>query len=339
MTIQRDLTNADDLAANQHGLITDAQRRAAARPTLWVRFKWLYMLVGLNLLPGTLQYFIDLPAGVRALTHTLLWSAAGAIIVWALVQWVVRWRAAAEGEVRQAEGVIVWRRTRYVAEFPGRARWADNRVRDLLPGPYRFYYLRRSGYVLSAERLAAVTVTADDLDMVNEALEQAVGFGADDIEHNRAGRLGPGEALRLAGAVVVLTGLVLPTGSMCAFLLWLIYGEYGSNGLLPLLIFGGAGFGLLAVAGRAGFDLGRDLLTGQIAYVDGLVQRISPGFGRFAAPGLRVAGAKYAVVPTAHEALIVGLDYRVYFLPHSKWLMAMEAIGVSDNSTGGWGAT
>src|SRR5689334_8461326 len=139
------------IAANRVGELTPEQRMSVGRP-----LNWGCLLLGSSVLvacfagPALVAERNGDPSG-------FLYLAASLVVVPLLL--AINWRSArdrreaATGHVAQAQGQVVWRGRRYVAEIAGR------RLRPLrhyalpAPGPYQFFYLARAGLLLSAERL------------------------------------------------------------------------------------------------------------------------------------------------------------------------------------------
>src|SRR5690349_4871574 len=151
---ERSLNNPDDLAANRSGVISERQRQQARRINWGTGITVLFMIAVFG---GALGIpFFALAAEQdewwSLLVPLVIFAVIGAVLgifaLIALVRLVLIRQDLAANDVQQAEGTVAWRGNRYAADFTGRAFWANNTVNSLAPGPYRFFYLPRSGYIL-----------------------------------------------------------------------------------------------------------------------------------------------------------------------------------------------
>jgi len=233
----------------------------------------------------------------------------------------------AAGDVQQADGVVAWRRHRYAAEFPGRAIWTNNSVTSLPPGPYRFFYLPRSGYVLSAEKVSGLMTLGGETADLNQVLGGVVGFSAGDMEANREGRLGGGQAARMVMAMVGLGVVALVIVAFCGFMAFSITSDARSDATIPLLFVAVIGVGGTLLIAWSIVKLGLDLLGGRVESVEGQVVRTYASTGRSTTYYYQVGGLKFTVTLRAYQALVSGPVYKVYYAPRSKRLLALESKG------------
>jgi len=217
------LNDPMNLDANRRGQITDSQRKAAGVVGTAIVFVILLAvpgfmgatlaLLGIGLLAEGEWAGLVLLGVSAAITAPL-----GAYAVFRLMG-VLRLRQDLnEGRIEQVDGEVRWAGHRYRAEWAGRPRWVDNTASGLGPGAYRFYFLLRSGKLLSAAALPGLTLNAD------QGLEAALGkvhhFDADDLTLNRQGQMSPKQKLRLyvgAAGIGVLGALI---AGACAFAAW-----------------------------------------------------------------------------------------------------------------------
>ncbi len=331
---ERYLSNPDDVAANRSGTLTDRQRRQAMQLNWGAGCLAIVLVVvigGLLTFPFVLMW-LDEDEVLALIIPALIVVGAGVpILVLSLIQVVrlVLTRQDLEaGEVQQADGVVAWRRYRYAAEFPGRAFWANNTMLSLPPGPYRFYYLPRSGYVLSAQAMPGM-MTISETAGIDQVLGQVIGFSAGDVERNRAGQLGGGQAARMVAAMAGLGLLALVILLFAGFMAWGILSDLGDGGAaaIPLVLAGAIGLiGPLAIAWSI-LKLVRDLLGGQVVYVDGPVQRTAVRSGKNTIYYYQVGGLKFNVSLRAYQAMIGGQVFRVYYTPLTKRLVGLESKG------------
>ena len=133
---------------------------------------------------GIIMYLIEIP---------FLWLYIRNMII----HWELR-----RGRITQAEGEIVWRRNRYVADAEGRRLQPLLGDVGLIPGEYRFYFLPTSGRLLSVER------TTSNIQLLRDALAQTNNFPTSALETNRQGLLATGQILRLLGMIATNLFLV-----------------------------------------------------------------------------------------------------------------------------------
>jgi YD repeat-containing protein len=321
---ERDEGEPEGVAANRRGLITDEQRRAA------LELNWssvgvavvVALVAGALLLPLATALMAEVMRGavaVGALVVALPVVALAGLMVW---RWHLVRRDLATGEISSAEGEVRWRRHRYAAEFPDRPRWASNTVTGLAPGAYRFYYLPRSGQVLSAEALPAMRL-ADEVSPLDQALRQVHGFGAGDLEANREGRLGARQAGRMllaAGGLGVVTAVV---AGAVALSVWGIARE--AAGSLAGLAVGFLGLVAAGLLGWTTLRLALDAASGRVEEAEGRVTRSFQAAGRSMRYYYHIEGRRLDVSYREYQALVPGRAYRVYYTPRSRRVVGVEA--------------
>jgi hypothetical protein len=116
----------------------------------------------------------------------LVGSVASVLALLYIVRLILARREWLTEQIEHAEGQIAWGGQNYIAEVEGRRLKPCGRL-NLLPGNYRFFYLPRAGWLLSAERLATgEQKTPPDL---RNILAHANGSSLEAIVDNRRGRL------------------------------------------------------------------------------------------------------------------------------------------------------
>lgn len=331
------LSNPDDLAANRSGRLTDGQRRQAMQVN-WVAGCFVIAMAvfmgsvfGLPFVLAFFQEELEWALVVPGLICLAMGAPIALLVAIQGVRLALTRRDLEAGEVQQADGLVVWRGHRYAAEFPGRAFWSSNTVAGLPPGPYRFYYLPRSGRVLSAQAMpglmVAETMPGGALATLDGVLGQVIGFSAGDIELNRQGQLAPGQRARLLAAMFGFSLLGLGLLAFCGFVAWAMWTDLDGEGwaaALPL--------GILALIGLLGpvaigwqiVKMGRDLLGGQVVFVDGPVTRSAVRGGKSTSYYYGIGGQKFTVSLQAYEAMVSGQSFRAYYTPHTKRLVGLE---------------
>ena len=332
----RNLNNADEVAANRSGTLTDGQRRKAQQVS-WgagiVAFLIITAIGGGLALPFVVMFQQEqepLALIIPALILLVIGVPVGVVILLNIVRLVLTRQDLAAGEVQAADGQVTWRRTRYAAEWPGRPFWTNNSVSSLVPGPYRFYYLPRSGYVLSAEKLGGMALGTGllgggETPSLTQVLGRVIGFSTGDLEANRDSRLGGGQAARMVTSIIGLGVLALIILGFCGFVAFNMTVDNGGLSPIPLLFIGAIGlFGPLIIAWSA-LKILLDLLGGRVVMVEGQVYRTYSSSGKSTTYYYQVGGKKFSVSLRAYHALVSGPTYRVYYTPRAERLVALEA--------------
>ena len=325
-------------AANRPGHMTPEQQQrfsarveAEARPLLVVTG----CFVGFSaiLLWTTIQ---AMPAGGPQFSRLLVpgFLSALALIVFgvALRQRARNLAEVQAGLLQRTEGHVVWRGGAYCAQVPDRTLALSGFRHGL--GTYIFSFLPRSGRVVDVElvRFASAGRTRDEL---RHALAVTNHFNVDDLPAFREGHLRQAGALRLRRAWAPAAGLFLSGLASLVFFV-LLASLRNTQAMAPVLFVTALVLGfafLVAVHGEVNTAL--DLLSGQVASEIGEVRKSSfvtkytggrGGGGRRVDYFYRLGSHVWTVGGEAYGALIDGQMYRVYFLPRSQVLLAIEPI-------------
>jgi hypothetical protein len=320
----RNLGRPEDLAANRQGTITDEQRRAA------LGLNWgsgcvvliVALVAGALLVPLATAALADFMQGAVAFGAVLVILPIVLFTGWMVMRWWLVRQDLAAGQISLADGEVRWRQHRYAAEFPDRPRWASNSVTSLAPGAYRFYYLPRSGHVLSAEPLPAMSILGAESGL-NQTLRRVHGFSQADLEANREGRLGAGQALRL---LLSAGGLALVTLVVVGLIGTLAWGIFADNEGSPI----GLAFGLIGVIvglmlGWTMLKLMLDLFSGRVEQASGVGTRSIRPAGRSTTYYYHIGGQRFTVSYRGYQALVPDQVYRLYYVPRSRRLVGIEA--------------
>jgi hypothetical protein len=329
------LTRDRYMAANRAGAITAEQYQRLLRP----EFDWLTVIAGLlvviSLGAAWLLWRNGLaqgdPSDISALSTVALLAGGLAAIYfgwWLRRRQLIR-RDIAESAIAAADGHITWEWGRYVAQFPDRPTWTSNVVSGLAPGPYRFYYLPLSGYILSAQKLKGAPVAAATVEPatispaapeLNDVLQLTVGFDAADLAANQAGRITPRQAWRLwrqVGLILLLVAFITAvavharvTGEAIKGMGTPVYN------VLALMMVGL--FGYIAV------QTALDVTSGEAVSIEGPGKR---GL-RSRTPSIFVGGQEFFVSRDVCDALVPGLIYRVYYAPRTKRVLSITSRGL-----------
>lgn len=197
---------------------------------------------------------------------------------------------------------------------------------DLAAGAHNFGYLPRSARVVVAD-LAALDSPAEARDELRHALALANHFNLDDLPDHRRGHLKRvGRRLRRIWAA---PGWLLFVGFLALFTFVFVVAGDPNSGWAPLT------FMLAALAGIIGLILAltairptRDVLAGRVISVKGTTQKstrqVSTGRGSTTAYTFFVSGQTWHVSYEPYQALLPNRDYRAYYLPYSRRLLAIE---------------
>lgn len=230
-------------------------------------------------------------------------------------------RDLAEGYIAQEDGQVIFTNSHgYMARVAGRAlRDMDgSKAVNLAPGSYRFYYLPRSGRILSAERQTLFDPGGPQAGLLL-ALSQAHHFSLDELDTNRLGHVSGRQRGRLVSKLVflVVIAAALVIGSIWQSTLVL------QNGPWSFLVLAAVAFFLLMLT----YQRWLDLLGGRVAMVEGFVQREEHSSGDDGSTYYyNVGGEQFMVNGVAYQALVPGERYRLYYLPHSKKLVSIEPL-------------
>ncbi len=333
-TSQNVLDDPASVAANRAGQITPQQRKRVSRLSVMVGLPvlagalWFFLIMGTRL-PGVAGEALTTPDDSASLPLRLLIASAalfpvlmvGGVAVWACIR-LSRWLRLeldlSQSDIAYAEGQVTFSRKGYVATAAGRRLLAlnGNRVINLAPGAYRFYYLRASRRLLSAERLVSYEAAPPQAPLL-EVLASVHGFSMGDLEMNRQGWISAHQRSKLLRAAVLWVGFTL--AGAAALLIWMPDDlELGGMVILALLAL------LLLYIGYTHYA---DMLRGRVAMLEGTVisQRRSGDEGGYTYHYV-IGRESFLVNESAYHALISGLPYRVYYGPKSKKLLSIEPL-------------
>ncbi len=243
--------------------------------------------------------------------------------------------------VARREGKVEFRNGHYVPTVSGKIfRSVFNDESSLPPGKYIFYCPGGSPWILSAESTASASAAAEgkaasasagiDLAEVQRALSMTIGFSAEDLELNRLGRTSRRQRRWLYREIrSEIYGATLGAGFAAAMI---IYGPilHPEKPMLPFFV--AAGFGALAVVMSVrGLTAGlADAFARSVKSAEGEVGRYtrSSGTGRNSRTVhyYSLGDLNFTVGRAAYEALIEGLNYRVFYLPRTRMLIGIEPI-------------
>lgn len=354
--IAPDPSDPAQLSANRLGSITDEQRAAveestAEAPGLWTfiglafaaAFPWGLIALALRF-PSEGQSLLPLYLLTAFFDGGALWG------FWTSLRKADLARVARldleDGGVEQAEGEVHWRGAHLHAQVPGRRlRWLTRRS-PLPSGPYRFYFLGRSGLVLSAEplgsQLAAAPLAAGAPPTpaergLLEVLSYLHSFSLAELVANRHSHLGWGQRWRLlrseVWALIWAVVFVSFAASVAASALpALRRGDAGSLAWgLVVLAFGGP---IAAAAVLRSYDLLSDAVLGRVAFKDGIVAKsFKDHYGSrssWTEYYYALDGVRFDVPKVAYDAFPEGRAYRLYYGRASGELLSLEPLPLAE---------
>ena len=331
MSIQAIAADANSTAVNQGGQLTLEQQRrlsdlvkAESSPGL-IGAAGFAFLFGLILWFGSQSETASMSLRAELLFGGLFGLAA---LSFALLFWRC-WRRLQEvraGHLLRADGHILWQGGAYRAQVPGHT--LNLSAFNLGAGTYEFSFLPRSGRVIAAE-LVARDSPAQAQDELRHALAVANHFNVDDLPAYRAGGLGKAGPRRLRRTWSG-TGWTLLTALVALVIFAILVNADVSKDLAPFLFFVAVFAGLAGLFSAVGaISPTLDVLGGKVTSAEGVVQktiRQTHGRGARTYYYYKLSNQSWLVSPEAYRALIEGQNYRAYFLPRSKQLLAVEPL-------------
>lgn len=326
--------SVQNLEANQRWRLTPEQKSALKTAMKDQRTTVLFGVGIVLALIGFFSFFICQVAGVDGLLSSASLIIVGLILLGVII--LILSRPGGDpflmvprddienGQVESVVGKVLWTGRRYKFVSDSRKLKSTRFGRALPPpGDYRFYCLPRSGLVVIAEELWWKS-TGQPKDLLLKALARANHFSMQDLVSIREGTLRWRQEFWLFKDVLFVALLLAVFISIC--LLAVRSQVAGKYVFLYLFLALPAAVTLLQFTQRS-INLIRDIWDGKVAHMDGQVTRHAHR-ARYAYYYLyQLNDIKFDVSMSAYNALIEGRQYRVYFTPRAKHLVAIEPIG------------
>lgn len=334
------LTNRDTLSANRQGELTPAQRERltqlayARRGCLTRALKILaFPAAGLGLV--LVLGFVNAPLVLGWLALLIVLAVTVdlvLIIVPAFLQQRIRLRQDLEHEtLATAEGTLVYGKRGYEVRTAGQTLTLPSQGSGLVPGiAYRFYFLPRSTYILSAEPLGQES-TARAREGLQQALARALRFDVTHLASNREGFLAPGQIVLLLPRLMLGALLAAIPGAGLLLLAWQIITNGAVIAIVGSVIMGAAGAFCLIAGFRIAATALLDIMSSRVEAVEGAAykgkQRDEHApFGLAIFYEYRIGEQRVKVPERAYAALLDGLPYRLYYTRRSNIIVAIEPL-------------
>lgn len=351
-------TEQENLESNRQGRFTDFQK--AILKTVAGGMKWtdFFIIVGVVLLSAISVGFL----GGWALLLLVVLLIAAIFQIRNLHRRYLE-KIIAEG-VQSAVGRYIFNFDRNVYEIDiSGEKGLRNIMINPVPGVYKFYFVRRLKFALSAESYDPQLVPSFDPEKhsLEKVIKRAVEFKNDDLKANRAGLLSENQRKRLKKEFIPLTIL---TGFCLLILIFVLYVSFLiglesrdlSSNFMAGFLFSAAVLLLetpifirfykvysdlkqgssLSVTGKGTRSSGKDswldwaALTTNFLGPAGNVIEIIIGFARLFG-GKRqqkyfIGQKPLGVTETAYAALVEGISYTVYYLPKTGRILSIEQV-------------
>jgi hypothetical protein len=326
-----DKPTPQNLEANQRGRLTleqqSALKQAAGRQRSMIMF-WAAIVL---MVAGYMVFFLWQVEGEDGSLSLISVGTIGLVMlgVVLLILFLMGWDAfmilsrdeIENGRIESVVGKVAWVGGRYRAISDARKlKVLRYQVALPPPGDYRFYCLPRSGLVIMAEELGLVSAWHTQ-GLLLDALARANHFSMEDLESNRAGSLTGRQEVRLFGYAMMLIVLVLLCVGITFFA---IRSRLLGEGTVLFALLTVIGLFLFLRIGWSVINIFVDIWNGSAEQVDGLVTRHVHRSRNTRYYTYQINGFKFHVSKSAYNALIEGRNYRVYFAPRSKRLVAIE---------------
>ena len=329
------LTNPKEITANQRGQITKRQQSRLGEVFWQKKQHWLGVALA-SLIPTIGPLVGAVAALASGRSDSGAWSiglfgiSAGLFCFWLVPSVLIylRWRwldrNLVHETIAEGEGMVYWKCRRYVLELADGKKLDPIYSPDLLPGRYRFYYLPRYHWLLTAEPLEEVA-QVDDLEQLNHRLTRANWFQSSALAANRAGHLTGLQRVVILGrfAAYIVGGFVV----VALFFGYLIYADGLSEGLWVLVAVVVGMIVLSLYLGRKSLSAIVDCLQGRVVTVKGPVTKdFEASTDSSVSYYYELDKTVFRVNEAGYEALVAGLTYHLYLLPRSQKLVNVEAV-------------
>lgn len=329
-----DFTDQNTIDLNRAGQMTPRQQDLLQRftPSPYTGCFYIFILAPLFAGPLWISTQAGLPSFVLPLFLLIFWGLGLLILGYGLFFGWRAWNTRQEirdGKIVGGHGQVFRTSKGYNARVGKKMlrTFALNKV-DLLPGNYYFFFLPRSGFLLSAESLEANDLLgAAEL---TKDLGSHFHFNDNDLNLNQTGHLSGRQRFRLllqASFFGFLLLILLIVGPLFIYLILqnedfdLLSIQTGGMVLLFLAFVGWVGHSFLPRV--------IDAVLGTSRTITGPVQPQYRSAGRSTELYYVVSGQSFKVGLNDYFALIEGLIYHVHYTRWSKRIMSIEAVPIT----------
>ncbi len=323
------------IAVNRTGLLTPQQRKFFLRLSplpIWIPI----VLIVIFVLPAVMLW-ADPSQDVTYAYPMLSGLGIGGVIttILGIRHWrqvMVQRREIETGPVISIEGAVVASKKGYVVQTMGKSVRVVGYKLDLIPGPYRFFYLPQSRLLLSAEKLNAPSKGKDvavGYEAIKLMMSRVFKFTEEELGVNRGRKLSPRQQQRL-----LRDGGLYAAAALFTFLFAFLALSSSATPnetpttiawqpLLLSLFLGALGIYL----GRQAWLHIRDAQNGVATQLEGKITlRVNVGLRQGAQIYYLIHDQEFSVPVKAHTALVEGLNYRLHYTPHAKKVLSVEPL-------------
>jgi hypothetical protein len=318
----------DDLSLNRNGRIALSQAKQIE--SIPGRRLLLNSIVfgGLAIFFVGLGLFLSLlpprSPGNSAFVPLLIMGGVGLIMFIGLSKYVWDWwrvkQDVSEGRVMQGAGEVQWKGSRYRATVEGRSLQFVERA--LEPGRYQFYYLPRTGYILSAESLGH----ADPNQSLQSVLNTVFRFDPNDLILNRQGQLGESQVSRLQKEMwtyAIIGGVMVSVFTLVPLSV-IFLARNQSSVWIPILMFLGADVIVALVFAFMAWRVWRDLSDRRVERLNGMMRKYMVRHNKSSTYYIAIGDKKFSVGIPQYNSVIEGRVYYLYYVPRSSVVVGIE---------------
>ncbi len=319
----------DDLALNRSGKIAPSQakrvegipgRRLLLNSAVFAALALFFIGLGLflSLLPPR-------SPGNSAFVPLMIMGGIGSIMFIGLAKYVWDWwqirQDVSEGRVMVGMGAVEWKGNRYRATVEGRTlQFLES---ALAPSHYQFYYLPRTGYILSAEPMG---YTDQSLQSV---LSTVFRFDPNDLALNRQGQLGESQVSRLQKEMwtYAIIGIVMVSAFSIAPVVILFSSHDLSSGWAPTLMFLGVDVIVAIIFAFLAWRVWRDISDRRVETLHGVLRKYMVRSNKSSTYYIVIGTKRFTVGIPQYNVVIEGKTYHLYYAPRSSVVVGIEVEG------------
>ncbi|MBI4631120.1 MAG: hypothetical protein HY740_05275 [Chloroflexi bacterium] len=318
----------DDLALNRNGQLAPSQakqvesipaRRFLLNATVFGLLAMFFIGLGIFL-----SFLPPRSPGNSALVPLMIMGGIGSIMFVVLGKYVWDWwrvkQDLSEGRVMQGLGEVEWKGNRYRATVEGRS--LQFVASALAPSRYQFYYLPRTGYILSAESLGHT----DPNQSLQSVLNTVFRFDPNDLALNRQGQLGESQLSHLQRQMwaYAIIGLVMVSVFTSVPLFVMFVASNQSSAWIPTLLFLGVDVIVAIVFTFLAWRVWRDISDRRVEILNGVLRKYVVRGNKSSTYYIEIGNKKFAMGIPQYNVVIEGRTYRLYYAPRSSIVIGIE---------------